>query len=98
MARLLLAMLLVGPRFASCGGSDHEARPLPAAEGTCEVDADCGSDACVDVRCLAGSCVVVGEEVDRDGDGDAPLACGSLLHRLLDASCVVCAAVPCEGG
>ena len=29
--------------------------------------------------------------------GGRPLACGSLLHRLLEDNCVVCTPLPCAG-
>ena len=74
----LLALLALGPaEFRGCGESGETDETLPTVpfEG-CLVDADCAPRMCADVRCLAGTCEMVSETVDRDGDGEGPLAEG----------------------
>ncbi len=72
-----MVALTFAPDFRGCGGSGGESEPLPTEpfEG-CLVDDDCARRMCADVRCLAGTCEVVGDLIDRDGDGDGPAAMG----------------------
>lgn len=75
--RWFVLIFLLGPRFEGCGGEEPGDTPLPREEvEVCFSDVDCESAECVDVRCLAGSCIVVADVLDRDGDGDPPLRCG----------------------
>ena len=73
-----LFAILAAPDFRGCGGDDDDlpadGTPLPMGEG-CATDADCAM-MCMDVRCLAGACMVVGPARDFDGDGVAPPPCG----------------------
>ena len=78
----LVALLVMGaapPEFRGCGGDDlpPDGVPLPFADGgACVIDDDCAADVCMDVRCLAGSCLTVAPLRDGDGDGHAPPPCG----------------------
>ncbi len=69
--------------FRSCGDSSPPDVPLPPSRpdgGTspvCIADGDCpGFGVCSDVRCLAGSCVLVAAAIDHDRDGEAMIPCG----------------------
>lgn len=75
-AAAMLALALV-PDFRGCGSGGGGDEPLPSApfEG-CLVDEDCEARMCADVRCLAGTCELVDDLIDRDGDGDGPAAMG----------------------
>jgi len=72
-----MVALSFAPDFRGCGSSGADSEPLPTEpfEG-CLVDADCAPRMCADIRCLAGTCEVVDDLVDRDGDGDGPAAMG----------------------
>lgn len=75
--RWLLLIFLLGPRFEGCGNEGTSDAPLPRVDvDVCFSDADCESADCTDVRCLAGSCTVISDVLDRDGDGDPPVRCG----------------------
>ncbi|MBO6940787.1 MAG: putative metal-binding motif-containing protein [Deltaproteobacteria bacterium] len=72
-----MVTLALTPDFRGCGNGGGGDEPLPTApfEG-CLIDADCEARMCADVRCLAGTCEVVDDLIDRDGDGDGPAAMG----------------------
>ena len=72
-----MVSLTLAPDFRGCSGGSGGDEPLPTGpfEG-CLVDEDCETRMCADVRCLGGSCEVVGDFVDRDGDGEGPAALG----------------------
>lgn len=68
--------------FRGCGDDPPPDVPLPPprpdAGIVCVVDEDCrGGSACDDLRCLAGSCVLVSGDIDRDHDGEAAPPCGN---------------------
>ena len=72
-------LLLLGPgEFRGCGGDGSAAdRDLPPGEyERCLVDSDCAPQMCADIRCLAGGCEVVADSIDRDLDGQGPMALG----------------------
>ena len=72
-----MVCLALAPDFRGCGneGGGDEALPSAPFEG-CLIDADCAPRMCADVRCLAGTCELVDDLIDRDGDGDGPAAMG----------------------
>ncbi len=72
-----MVTLALAPDFRGCGNDGGGDEPLPTApfEG-CLIDSDCEARMCADVRCLAGTCEVVDDLIDRDGDGDGPAAMG----------------------
>lgn len=75
----LLSLLSLGSDFEGCSGSPRipDGRGLPMGTGGCLVDADCGTDACSVLACVAGECVEAGPRTDADGDGFAPAPCGT---------------------
>ena len=79
IAALPAVLLLAPPEFNGCGSEGDETPPdglpLPPGDG-CVTDADCMVDICMDVRCLAGECEVLGPTRDADGDGRAADPCG----------------------
>lgn len=83
-ARLVLAAAIVllctaqsGTTFGGCGGGPGAAVPVPASpEPTCIDDSDCPPTACEDLRCIAGSCMVVAPLRDGDSDGFGAPPCG----------------------
>lgn len=72
-----MVALTFAPDFRGCGSASGGSEPLPSEpfEG-CLIDDDCAPRMCADVRCLAGTCEVVDDLVDRDGDGEGPAAMG----------------------
>jgi hypothetical protein len=74
----LLSLASLGSEFEGCGGGGRVpgGRALPMATGGCWIDADCGTDACFALACVAGECVQTGPRADADGDGFSPSPCG----------------------
>ena len=93
-----LFVLLAPPEFRGCGGGDDvvpdDGTPLPMGEG-CVTDDDCAM-MCMDVRCLAGACMVIGPARDFDGDGVPPPPCGDDCDDTL-ADTFPAAAELCDG-
>ncbi len=75
----LLALAAMGSDYRGCGGSTSppDGVPLPASTEGCLVDADCGTDECSLLACVAGACVPAGPRFDADGDGFPPMPCGT---------------------
>jgi hypothetical protein len=81
MALFCVSPLLfgAGPEYVGCGGGTSvpsTGTPLPIGEVECAVDADCPTDACTLVQCIAGECVETAPVLDADGDGQSPPPCG----------------------
>ncbi len=74
----LLSLASLGSEFEGCGGGERvpSGRALPMATGGCWIDADCGTNPCFALACVAGECVMTGARTDADGDGFAPPPCG----------------------
>jgi hypothetical protein len=94
----LLSLALMGSEFDGCGGGARvpDRRALPMATGGCWIDADCGTDACFALACVAGECVSAGPRADADGDGFPPSPCGDDCNDG-DANVFPGAAERCDG-
>lgn len=94
----LLSLASLGSEFEGCGGGERvpDGRPLPMATGGCWIDADCGTDACFALACVAGECVQAGPRADADGDGFSPSPCGEDCNDL-DTNVFPGAAERCDG-
>ncbi|HEY8431911.1 MAG TPA: putative metal-binding motif-containing protein [Sandaracinaceae bacterium] len=73
------AILAMGSDFRGCGSESPppDDVPLPASDGGCLFDSDCGVDECSVVACVEGECVPVAPRTDADGDGFPPPPCGT---------------------